>query len=494
MIAGDSASHDVGGRLYLSLLKYDNNLSLSGQLAQNWTVAEDQLSITFHLRPDLHWTDGVPLTSADCQFTLRLIQDEYTQSAYKSDYMLVNGSETPDPYTFTVHYSEPFSPALSSWTSLAILPAHIFRDVDIMNTTLSRHPLATSGPYTLKHWDSQQSILLAANPNYYDGTVWIQERLTRIIPDTATQFLELSAGRLDSMGLTPMQYTRLFDSNVNVKANYKRYQYLDFGYTYLGFNLKRPMFQDVHVRRAIALGIDRQELIDGVLMGQGEAIATPYKPGTSWQNTALTPRPFDIKAATSLLDKAGWKDHDGDGWRDKDGVTLGFTLLTNNGNKQRADAATIIKERLKNLGIHVQVRLVEWSAFIENFINKREFDAVILGWSLNPEPDQYSIWHSSQTGAREFNFLSYHNDHVDQALDAARRTFDVNKRKALYDQVQSELFNDVPVVFLYAPYALPVLNKRIRGVQQGPAGITYGNEHWFVPAAEQAYKVKSIRE
>jgi peptide/nickel transport system substrate-binding protein len=494
MIAGDSASHDVAGRLYLSLLKYDNNLALSGQLAEGWTVAEDQLSITFHLRHGLRWTDGVPLTSADCQFTLQLIQDPYTQSAFKSDYMLVNGSETPDPYTFIVHYSEPFSPALSSWASLAVLPAHIFRSVDIMNTTLSRQPQATSGPYTLKHWDAQQSILLAANPDYYDGTVWIQERLTRIIPDTATQFLELSAGRLDSMGLTPMQYTRLFDSDANLKARYKRYQYLDFGYTYLGFNLKRPMFQDVRVRRALALGIDRQEIIDGVLMGQGEAIASPYKPGTSWQNTSLTPRPFDLKKATALLDAAGWKDHDGDGWRDKEGVTLTFTLLTNNGNKQRADAATIIKERLKNLGVQVQVRLVEWSAFIENFINKRAFDAVILGWSLNPEPDQYSIWHSSQTGAREFNFLSYHNDHVDQALDAARRTFDVSKRKALYDQVQVELFNDVPVVFLYAPYALPVLSKRVHGVQQGAAGISYDSEHWFVPANEHVYQVKSIRE
>ncbi|MDQ6979517.1 MAG: ABC transporter substrate-binding protein, partial [Mariprofundaceae bacterium] len=186
MIAGDSASQDVAGRLYLSLLKYDKDLALTGELAERWTVTDDQLSITFHLRQDLRWTDGVALTSADCQFTLQLIQDKYTQSAFKSDYMLVNGSETPDPYTFIVHYSEPFSPALSSWAGLAILPAHIFRDVDIMNTTLSRQPQATSGPYTLKHWDSQQSILLTANPHYYDGTVWIQERLTRIIPDTAT--------------------------------------------------------------------------------------------------------------------------------------------------------------------------------------------------------------------------------------------------------------------------------------------------------------------
>jgi len=494
MIAGDSASHDIAGRLYLSLLKYDNNLQLTGALAKNWTVSDDQLSITFHLKPELRWTDNIPLTSADCVFTLALIQDEYTQSAFKSDYMLVDHSEAPDPYTFVVYYKEPFSPALSSWASLAILPKHIFNGVDIMNTSLSRIPQATSGPYTLARWDSQQNILLKANPHYYDGTVWISERLTRIIPDTATQFLELSAGRLDSMGLTPMQYTRLFDSKKTLKKNYQRYHYLDFGYTYLGFNLKRPLFSDLRVRQAIALGIDRSEIIDGVLMGQGEAIASPYKPGTYWQNTALSPRVFDPSAAARLLDDAGWKDTNGDGWRDKDGKTLTFTVLTNNGNKQRADAATIIKERLKTLGIDMQVRLIEWSAFIENFINKRNFDAVILGWSLSPEPDQYAMWHSSQTGAREFNFLSYHNDIVDQALDQARRTFDRKQRKIYYDQMQQALFDDVPLVFLYAPYALPVLHKRIHGIKQGAAGISYDNEHWFVPAAMQMHALHTISE
>ncbi len=493
MIAGDAASHDVAGQLYLSLLRYDENLKLEGQLARDWTVSDDQLSITFHLRPDVRWSDGQPVTSHDCDFTLKLIQDPYTQSAYKADYMLVASSETPDPYTFIVHYREPFSPALSSWSGLAILPAHVFAGEDIMNTPLSRSPTVTDGPYKLKQWQSQQHILLTANPDYFDGTVWLSERLIRIIPDTATQFLELSAGRLDTMGLTPMQYTRLFPKNKSLNKHYKRYRYLDFGYTYLGFNLQRPLFADPRLRRALAFAIDRQEIIDGVLMGQGEAIASPYKPGTYWQNNKLHPRPFDPKKAAALLDEAGWQDHDGDGWRDRDGQKLSFTLLTNNGNKQRADAATIIKERLKNIGVDVNIRLVEWSAFIENFINKRQFDAVILGWSLSPEPDQYTIWHSSQTGPREFNFLSYHNEAVDAALEAARRTFDESKRKAYYDEVQQHLFDDVPMIYLYAPYALPVVHRRIHGIHQGPAGIGYDSEHWYVPASQQIYRQHAMR-
>jgi len=489
MIAGDASSHAIAGLMYLSLLKYDKDLNLTGQLARTWEVSKDNLTITFHLRPNLHWTDGKPFTSADCAFTLNLIQDEHTQSAYKSDYVKVTSIDTPDATTFIVHYAEPFSPAMSSWASLDILPKHIFEHEDIMHTKLARHPKATMGPYRLADWQSQQSILMRASPGYFDGPVWITERLTRIIPDPATQFLELSAGKLDSIGLSPIQYTRLFNTKPQLRANYKRYKYLDFVYTYLGFNLKRPLFADRRVREAIAYAINRQEIVDGVLLGLGKVIASPYKPGTKWVNKQLHPRPYDPDKAREILRSAGWSDHDGDGILDKHGRSFSFIILTNNGNAQRANTAIIIQQRLKAIGIEVKVRLVEWSAFIGHFINTRNFDAVILGWSLSPEPDQYSIWHSSQTGKRQFNFLSYSNAKVDRALVEARRIFNEDKRKQLYDVMQEEIYKDVPMVFLYAPYSLPVYHKRIHGIKPATAGIGYNSEHWFVQKSEQKYQV-----
>ncbi len=493
MIAGDSASHEIAGWLYQPLLKFDKDLNITGQLAQSWHVSDDGLSIIFHLRPNVTWSDGKPFTSEDCAFTLALIQNKHTQSAYKSDYAKVTSFETPDKQTFIVHYNEVYSPALSTWAGLAIMPKHIFEHEDIMNTELARHPKATLGAYILKDWQAQQSITLQANPNYYDGKVWIAERMTRIIPDSATQFLELTAGNIDEMALTPMQYSRLFESKPILKADYNRYKYLQSVYTYLGFNLKRPLFQDRRIREAIAYAIDRQELIDGVLLGHGEIIASPYKPGTSWVNQSLKPRSFDPHKAKTMLASAGWVDSDHDGYLDKGGKTLSFTIITNNGNKQRADTATIIQQRLKQVGIKVSVRLIEWSAFIENFINKRQFDVVILGWSLTPEPDQYNIWHSSQTGARQFNFLSYNNAKVDEALIEATRTFDQHKRKQWYDIMQQEIYNDVPVVFLYAPYSLPVVHKRIQGIKPAPAGIGYNSEFWYVPEELQKYQVTGIK-
>ncbi|NOR72620.1 MAG: peptide-binding protein, partial [Mariprofundaceae bacterium] len=298
-----------------------------------------------------------------------------------------------------------------------------------------------------------------------------------------------SAGNLDSIGLTPMQYSRLFETKPVLKANYRKYNYLNSVYTYLGFNLTRKPFDDLRVRRALALAIDRQELVDGVLLGLGESIATPYKPGTYWVNEKLKPRAYNVDKAKALLAEAGWRDSDGDGILDRDGRAFEFTILTNNGNKQRANTATIIQHRLKKIGVKINVRLVEWSAFIENFINKRNFEAVLLGWSLSPDPDQYSIWHSSQTGARQFNFLTYSNPKVDEALVAATRTFDRAERKKHYDIVQEEIYNDVPMIFLYAPYSLPAMHKRIQGIDPAPAGIGHNSEKWYVPLEMQKYQV-----
>lgn len=489
MIASDAASHAVAGQMYLSLLKYDKNLKLIGQLASGWEISPDNKTITFHIKPGIHWTDGKPLTAQDCAFTLNLMLDEKTQSAYKSDYELIESSSAPDAATFIVRYKEAYSPALASWASLAIMPEHVFKGVDIMNTPLSRKPSATVGPYVLADWQAQQSILMRANPDYFDGKVWIAERMTRIIPDPATQFLELTAGSIDTMGLTPIQYQRLFDNKRELKAHYRKYQYLNFVYTYMGFNLKRPMFADIRVRQAIAHAIDRQELVDGVLLGLGEVLDTPYKPGTPWVNKNIKPWSYNIELSKKFLADAGWKDSDGDGILDKDGKPFRFTVLTNNGNKARADTATIMQQRLRQAGIDMKVRLVEWSAFIENFINKRNFDAVILGWSLTPEPDQYNIWHSSQTGARQFNFLSYSSPVVDEALEKARRTFDEAERKQLYDRMQEAIHQDVPMVFLYAPYSLPVFHKRIHGIEPAPAGIGWNSEYWYVPEDLQKYQV-----
>jgi peptide/nickel transport system substrate-binding protein len=188
-----------------------------------------------------------------------------------------------------------------------------------------------------------------------------------------------------------------------------------------------------------------------------------------------------------LLAEAGWVDRDGDGWLDKEGRPFSFTAITNQGNPLRDRTAQIIQYRLKQIGIEMKIRTLEWTAFINDFIDKRRFEAIILGWTLGQDPDIYDIWHSSKTGGKELNFISYQNPEMDRLLVEGRRTFDRNERKKIYWRIQEILAEDQPYTFLYVPMALPVIHKRFKGIEPAPAGITYNFIRWWVPKYEQKY-------
>jgi peptide/nickel transport system substrate-binding protein len=269
--------------------------------------------------------------------------------------------------------------------------------------------------------------------------------------------------------------------------NFNKYKYLAFAYTYLGYNLLNPLFQDRRVRQAISYAINKEEIIEGVLLGLGEAATGPYKPGTWQYNSRVKRYPYDPKKAKKLLKEAGWTDVDENGILKKDGSSFQFTILTNQGNSQRAKAAEIIQRRLKSVGIKVKIRTVEWAAFINEFIDKKNFEAVILGWSLGQDPDIYDIWHSSKTGPKELNFISYRNFEADKLLEEGRHTFDLEKRKKCYFKLQEILAEEQPYTFLYVPYALPIVHARFRGIEPAPAGIGHNFVKWYVPKGEQKY-------
>ena len=484
VLASDSASSDINGQVYDGLLRYDKNLQLMGVMAESWEISPDNLTITFHLRKGVKWHDGAPFTSADVLFTYRMYIDPKVPTSYAEDYKQVAKAEAPDPYTFRVTYPRPYAPALESW-SLPIHPKHLLDGRDVTKSPLTRAPVGT-GPYRLVEWKAGEKLVLEANPDYYDGKPYIRRVVYRIIPDSSTQFLELQSGGLDFMGLTPIQYSTQTDTPA-FKRNFNKYRYLSFGYSYLGYNLRKPLFQDVRVRQAIAHAIDKQEIIDGVLLGLGKAATGPYKPDTWVYNPNVKKYPYDPAAAGKLLDQAGWRDGDGDGVREKNGQKLAFTIVTNQGNDIRSKTAEILQRRLKEVGIDVQIRIVEWATFLKEFIFPGNFDVTILGWTGGPEPDQYNIWHSSKTGPRELNFIHYRNAEVDDLLERGRRTFNQAERKKIYDRFQEILAEEQPYTFLYIPEALPTVARRFRGIEPAPAGISHNFIKWYVPEGEQKY-------
>jgi peptide/nickel transport system substrate-binding protein len=483
MIAGDSASSAISGNIFNKLIKYDKNLELVPELADKWTISDDQKTITFYLKRNLKWADGHPLTTDDILFTWKLVTDEKTRTPYGSDYKLVSEAEAPDSYTFRVHYIKAYAPALDSWASLQILPKHILKDEDINQTFFSRKPTGSSY-YKLTQWINGEKLILETNPFSVMGEPNINQLTSRFIPDTSSQFLELIADNIDLMNINPIQFARVIPSRPDLKNKLALYKELGNSYTYLGFNLKHSPFNDLKVRQAINYALDKQEIIDGVLLGLGEPVASPYKPGTRWSNKNLHPYSYDKNQALKLLHEAGFSDANHDGILEKDGKPFTFEILTNQ-NKQREMTAVLIQRRLKDVGIDVKIRVIEWASFVNQFIKTGDFDAVILGWSLSLDPDQYNIWHSSQQKPGQFNFIGYNNKEVDQLLEEGRTELNADKREKIYHEFSKILLKESPVIYLYAGYGLTAINKRIKGIESPapPAGISYNSYEWFIPSA-----------
>jgi peptide/nickel transport system substrate-binding protein len=387
--------------------------------------------------------------------------------------------EVPDLYTFRVYYNEPFAPALESW-GMGIVPKHIFETGDINTHPANRKPIGT-GPYIFVSWDTDEKIVLKANPDYFEGRPHFDRYIYRIIPDMAVQFLELRQGTLSSMSPTPDQY-KGYDEFF---LSYNKFHYPAFRYDYIAFNLKNALFKDKRVRNAIATSINKQEIIEGVYLGLAVSATGPF-PRESWAfNKDVPDIPYDLNRARALLQEAGWADHDGDGILDKDGKPFEFTLITNQGNKVRESIAQIVQNGLKQVGIKMDIRILEWSVFLSNYINKKNFEACLLAWNLSRDPDAYSIWHSSQMEKEEYNFVSYKNPEVDRLLEQGRRTFGIAKRQPIYHQIHKLIADDVPYVFLVYPESLPVVHKKIMGVEKAPAGLGWNFIRWYIPKAWQ---------
>jgi len=484
-VTSDAASHTAAGYVFNGLVRYDKDLKLEGELADSWEVSPDGRRIVFHLRKGVKWQDGAPFTSADVLFTYQRMIDPKTPTAYAEDFKQVRRATAPDPYTFVVEYDKPFAPALASW-GMHILPKHLLENYpDISRSPLNKHPVGT-GPYRFLEWKTGEKTVFTANPDYFEGKPYLSRVITRVIPDPATMFLELKAGGIDMMGLTPLQFTRQ-TGTAEFRNSFNKYRYLSFGYTYLGFRLDHPLFRDKRVRQAFAHAIHKREIIDGVLFGLGQEATGPYKPGTWVYNPDVRRYPYDPAKAKELLAAAGWKDGDGDGILEREGRKFSFTVLTNAGNESRAKTAAILQQNLAAVGVKMEIRTLEWAAFINEFVDKRKFDAVILGWNITQDPDQYDIWSSKKTGPKELNFVGFRNDEVDRLLEEGRRTFDPEKRKKAYFRIQEILAEEQPYVFLYYPDALPAVHNRIHGIKPAPAGISYNFTKWYVPAGQQRY-------
>jgi len=445
---------EIEGLIKYLLSTSDEESALGECKAGEPEPALDEPEIVFKLRRGVLWHDGEPFTAADVKFTYEMLMSESVASPRRSDYELIREVTAPDDYTVRVVYKRPYAPALLSW-GMSVLPAHILRgkSTDWWAKNFNRSPIGT-GPFRFGEWRVNETITLLRNPDYWQGSPHLDRIVLRFIPDTLALRLSFETGEVDVLGVQPHALGTMRDD-----PRYEIFSRLVPMYTFVGWNLERPLFQDRRVRRALAHGVNVPQIIEYILYGQGIQSNGTFPPQMWFADPDLMPYRYDPTRARELLAEAGWSDSDGDGWLDRDGQRFAFTLITNQGNEIRKDIATLVQGDLKKLGIRVDVEIYEWAVFIRDKIDAHDFDACVLGWSLGYDYDQYQLWHSSQAVPGGLNFCSYRNERVDRLLELARGEFDREKAKQYCHEIQRIIYEDQPYLFLYVPKGTTALHR-----------------------------------
>jgi peptide/nickel transport system substrate-binding protein len=468
----EAIASSINTYIYETLLDRDyDTLELKPLLASHWEISPDKLHYRFYLKKNIRWSDGKPFTADDIVYSFHVIKDPAVANApLKVYYIDVVSVKKISPYIVEFTYSRPYFLALEICGSIPVVPKHIFDDGTDFNTHKNnRHPIGT-GPYIFSKWETGKRIELELNPLYWGNKPDIKKVIYKVIPEPSVALQMLKKGELDVMSLRPIQWVRQTDSQ-HFKESFYRFTYYQPYYSYIGWNAKNPLFNNKNVRKALTMLINRQAILDSLLFGLGTVVTGPFYIYDKYYNHAVQPLPYDPEKAKELLNNAGWVDSDGDGILDSGGKKFSFTFTIASASKFAERLATILKEDFAKVGIQMEINRYEWAVFV-NKIDKRDFDAVTLGWSLSWEGDPYQLWHSSQVKAGS-NFCYFINREADEIIEKARKEFDVNKRIVLYHRFHEIIHDEQPYTFLYCTPALVAVSKRFTNVIVHKRGLNY---------------------
>lgn len=467
LLATDAGSSEIAGFIFNALVKYDKDgKNIIGDLTKNF-VFESDTKLIFELRKGVKWHDGVEFTADDVVFTYDLIHSEKVVTPYTSTFRMVKSVKALDRYRVEVIYKKPYFKALETWM-MQIIPKHILQDeANVMGSTFNTKPVGT-GPYKLSKLEFSKNIELSANEDYFEHKPYIDTISFHVIADPTTRFLMLKSHQVDIGSLEPMQLSRQVDEAFF--EAYQRIEQISHSYTYLGFNLRHDKFKDARVREALSLGIDRDELVDILFLGHGQVCTGPFLPGGMAFNDKVDRPRQNVKRAKELLKEAGYDENN----------PLEFEIATSNSSEVRPYAAQIIQHQLAKIGVKVNLRVMEWQAFLNMVVFPREFDTVLLGWSLSLSPDPYLVWHSDNDKPGAFNFIGYKNEKVDALISKAEGIVD----RAKLAQVQKEIFkkvvDDNAYLFLYIPNSISVVNKKISPIEPTINGFWHNQIEWKI--------------
>jgi peptide/nickel transport system substrate-binding protein len=471
--------------LFTPLIQYDEKLQPVPWLAERWELSDT--AVVFHLRRDVRWHDGPPVTANDVKFTFDLAKGPSTASLLGSAYMnLVKSATVVDSFTVRFGFESPHAQALDGfwWPPL---PQHLLKDAapaELAQHPFNRRPVG-SGPFKFVEWRPTQSVTLEANPQFPEalgGRPNLDRVVFRVVPEATTMVRELINGTSDMIG-----YTLLPDQGAQVQnqqgADLRHYPSREF--TFFAWNNTRPPFNDANVRRAMTHGINRQQIIDALLKGFGQP-ATGMIPPWSPLYTQMQPLPHDPNAAKQLLAQAGYTDTNGDGIVEKGGQPLRVELTINSSNRLHADIAQVVQQQLKAIGVDLQIRPQEFQSMLQQY-KARQYQAVLANWSLDTfKVDPTPLFSCAQAQiANSANRTGYCNPQADQLMNRGLATTDAAQSKQIWAQYSQILQQDQPITFLYWSEDLAGLGPRPQNVQMDVRSKIVNIRDWYIPANRQ---------
>ncbi len=476
-------THEIQRLLYLELLEEQPDYarhppSFAPSLAASWETSPDHLTLTFHLRPDARWSDGAPVTARDVLFTYRAQRDPAIAWSYADSKDSVAEITAPDEHTVRFRFRIPYAFGLVDVNDGQIFPEHAWGELPFADWRRSgdwfRHHLVVSGPYTIASWQPGAELVLERNPDSIAADPGGPERVTfRVVPDPAAEIEQLLAGELDFVdNLAPLDAQRVkADPKLKLLTSDSRQ------FDYIGWNERRPPFDDPEIRRALTLGIDRQALVDTLWKGYARVAAGPV-PANAWaRDPELAPWPYDPDAARSILARKGFADRDGDGILERHGRPFRFELVTNSSNRIRSDALVLIQAQLRRIGVDVVPRTMELQTLTER--NRAgDYDATLAGWAIDTTLDFRPYFDSGERGPTGWNFIDYANPEVDRLFDEIRAQPDLERSKPLFVRLQRILHDQQPYTFLWEQRRLAAVRADVEGAEITPLAALASLPHW----------------
>ncbi|MDF5755886.1 ABC transporter substrate-binding protein [Spongiactinospora sp. TRM90649] len=463
-------SPDGGSMIFDGLMTRSPDLTLKPSLATAAPeVSKDGRTVTFTLRQDVRFHDGKPLTSEDVEYTYEALLDPKNNSPIRGDYSAIESVEAPDPAKVVFRLKHPYAP-LAQRATLGIVP----------KGTLEKTKPVGSGPYRFTSWTPGDKIVLEANKDYWGGPPALTRVVLAFAPDDNVRATRLRAGEFDATVLPPRAA-----AGFRGQAGLSVFDVHSADYRGISWPMNEPVTGDRAIRQAMSLAIDRQAMVDSILVGAGTPAYGPVSPDTTWHNPEVTGR-TDAEAAKRLLDSAGWKTGK-DGIREKGGTRAAFTLMYPAGDSLRKELALAVASDAKRVGLAVELAGLDWDA-IEPRMSK---DALMMGYGTPYDPDyiNYEMFHSAFAGKGFFNPGRYDNPDVDRLLDEGRESADPAVRERAYRGVQKILHDDQPWTYLVFLKHVYVIRGDYSGIVPGvdahehATGGLFATIHTWKPTA-----------